>query len=180
MHPLLLTASTPAHALARLSAEEVAVTQLQGRCARRVCYAPKTTPAGERAYGHFAMDADALAAALGRQLAPAEPAAAPSADLTLHRWLRDHNDTDDTDEPTTALPPAWSGLDHLVEELLSAQHARVFCTCCNRNVPPRAIRLERSLRPAAGVQFRYLCAEGHVLLGLHAAHGIAAPLQRAA
>ena len=51
-------------------AEEVAVAQLRGRCAARVCYAPKSTSSGHRAYGHFSMDADALGDAVGRTLAP--------------------------------------------------------------------------------------------------------------
>ena len=180
MHPLLLTVSTPAHALARLSAAEVAATQLQGRCSERVCYAQTTTPAGERAYGHFSMEAEALADTVGRQLLPSDPSDEPSLDLTLHRWLLNHDHPGEPDEPATALSSAWTGLEHLVEEVFTADHARVFCTCCNRNVARPAVRLERSARHADAVSFRYFCPEGHLLLGLRTGHLIAAAESRAA
>lgn len=178
-----LTVSTLARSLAGLTPAEVAVTQLQGRCTARVCYAQKTTSTGERAYGHFSMDSAVLAEAVAQNLSPHafDVESEPSADLTLHRWLNDHESAEaETDESASALPPAWPGLEHLVEELMGESQTRVFCTCCNRNIAHRDLRLERSSRHSEGVRFRYLCAEGHVLLGLRAGHVISVAEQHAA
>jgi len=168
MNALHLTVAAPAQAFNRLTAEEIAAAQLQGRCTGRIRYAQTATPAGERAYGHFAMDADALADALGRQISPQEANAAHAVELTLHRWLRDHDHSDEADEPAATLPTALRGLEPIVEELFSENEARVFCTCCNRNLARRDVRLERTSRPAGAARYRYLCAEGHLLLELPA------------
>jgi hypothetical protein len=173
-------ASLPA--FGRTAGADTAVAQLQGRCSDRVCYAQTTTLSGERTYGHFSMETDALAAALGRQIPPTESESGDVAplDLTLHRWLRDHDRIGETDEPATTLPSTWSGLEHLVEEVFAENHARVFCACCNRNVARHAIRLERSSRQSDGVNFRYFCHAGHLLLGLRTGQVIAAAEARAA
>ena len=168
-----------------VKADNTAPAALQGRCSRRVSYAQTTTPTGERAYGHFSLTAADLAAAVGRQLPPDTLDESfhfhPSADLALHRWLRDHNDDDsDADEPASTLPAAWPGAAHFVEELFSEGQARVFCARCHHNLPHRAVRLERSVRHADGVHYRYLCAAGHLLLSLRTAPGIASAERHAA
>jgi hypothetical protein len=179
MHSHPLTVTTPRTALARLSATEVA-RQLQGRCSGRVCYTQTSTPTGERVYGHFSMEAEALADALGRQIFPRELTDAPTAELTLHRWLRDHDEAEESDDPPVRLSAAWPGLEHGVEELVSNQNSRAFCTCCNRNLAPREIRLERSTRQSDGVHYRYLCPGNHLLLEIAPAQIVAAVESRAA
>ncbi len=183
MHPHITTAPTPASALARLAPDELALTQLQGRATARVCYAPKTTPSGERAFGHFTLDASALAEAVGRTIAPHafDPDTAPSADLTLHRWLNDHDSADAApEEPPATLPPAWPGLAHVVETLLDSAHARIFCTCCNRNLAAPAVRRSPTPLRAAVVATRYLCPRGHLLLDTPATQILAASEAHAA
>jgi hypothetical protein len=183
MHPHTTTATTPASALAQRFPEELALTQLQGRATARVCYAPKTTPSGERAFGHFTLDATALAEAVGRTIAPHafDPDSAPSADLTLHRWLSDHDSADAApEEPPAALPPTWPGLAPIIEALLDSAHTRIFCTCCNRNLAAPAVRRTRAPRHATSVATRYLCPRGHLLLDTPATQILAASAAHAA
>lgn len=175
-----LTATTPAGASARLSTEGIPSLPPQGRCTARVRYAQGTTPDGERVYGHFAMTANALADALGHQLATAEGDAAQSSDLTLFHWLRDHDRTDEADEPVATLPPTWRGLEPTVEELFYTNEARAFCTGCNRNLARRDVRIERSPGRAGNAHYRYLCSEEHLLLELPVAHLQPVPESRAA
>ncbi len=187
MTMLTLTAPTRPSFLPGAKADDTVPAALQGRCSRRVSYAQTTTPTGERAYGHFSLTAADLAATVGRQLPPDTLDESfhfhPSTDLALHRWLRDHNDNDDdseADEPASVLPAAWPDAEHFVEELFSEGQARVFCACCNHNLPRRDVRLERSVRHADGVHYRYLCAAGHLLLSLRPAPGIATAERHAA
>lgn len=177
LHPLTVT---PASSFARPAATEAPVTQLQGRCTSRVCYAQKSTTSGDRVYGHFSMSTAALAESLDRQLPSLEFTDAPSADQSLHRWVRDHDRSDESDDAVTPLPASWSGLEHAVEELFSEKQTRVFCTCCNRNVAPRDVRLERASRRTEGISYRYFCPEEHLLLAVQTAQVIAATERHAA
>ena len=162
MNTLTLTDASPSHPLSAAAAEASPA---------RVTYAQRLTPAGERAFGHFSLPVDAVIAALGER---------PS-DEPLHQWLRDHDSAELDDETTaTALPNASVEAALVVEELFSAGRARAFCSCCNRNVPARDVRLVRTARHGEAVNYRYLCPADHLLLALATAQIVAVAESRAA
>lgn len=151
--------------------------RLQERCTRRVCYAQKSAPSGEKTSGHFSMDAVALADAVWRQIAQPEADEPHPSDLALHRWLADH---DGHDDQVTALPAEWRGIESAIEQLFAEGCARVFCTCCNRNFRRWEVRFERSPRLTAAVPHRYFCPDGHLLFGTTTGQPFAAAEKRAA
>ena len=168
----------PFNALASIWADGIQEpVRLQERCARRVCYAQKATPDGEKTSGHFSMDALALAEAVWQQISLPEADAAHPSDLALHRWLADH---DRHDDQVTTLPEEWRGIETVIEQLFATGLARVFCTCCNRNFQRHELHVERSsLLTGAGPR-RYFCPEGHLLLGTGASRALAVAERRAA
>ena len=137
----------------------------------RVTYAQRLTPAGERAFGHFYLPVGAVIAALVER----------PADEHLQLWLR-HHDSDESDHESTplALPPASAEAALVVEELFGAGQARAFCSCCNRNIAARDVRLVRSTRPGEAVHYRYLCPTDHLLLAVATAQIVAVAESRAA
>jgi hypothetical protein len=181
-HPL--TVSTLPEAPVSRTVEDVAVAQLQGRCTSKVYYAPKATSTGQRLYGYFSMDADALGDAVGETLVPnlhgAE--AEPVGLLTLHRWLRDHDPVSEPDESASVLPAMWSALEPVIETLVAGHRARVFCECCNRNVGTHDLRRECSVDAVDGGPHQFFCTAGHLLASLRSSPGVGAALveQRAA
>lgn len=141
------------------------VLRLPENCTGRLCYAQRTAPTGERSYGHFIVEARVLAHVIGQQIdSPLLDEPGPD-DVALHRWLLNPERVDDQPE---MLPPLPGEMDHLMGQLFSQGRVRAFCLCCNRNVSrhevrhagPSAFRVRRTTR--------YLCAAGHLLLGVEA------------
>jgi hypothetical protein len=171
------SANPPHSRVSDWTVETHAPVRLQERCARRVCYAQKTTPGGEKTSGHFSMDAAVLAGAVWEQIFRSEAGEPHPSDLALHRWLADH---DGHDDQVTSLPAEWHGIENAIEQLFANGYARMFCTCCNRNFPRPEVRLERSSLLTGAVPNRYFCPEGHLLFGTAISRPIAVVEKRAA
>ena len=169
------------HSLSTLAADWTAPSdepvRLPERCTRRVCYAQKTTPGGEKTSGHFSMEAHALADSVWQQLARPEADEPHPSDLALHRWLADH---DVHDDQVPALPEEWRGIEIAFGQLFAEGRARVFCTCCNHNFQRWEVRLGRSSLLAGGVPHRYFCPEGHLLFGTSASRSLVSAEKHAA
>jgi hypothetical protein len=153
-----------------------ATFRLPDRCGTRLCYAQRTAPTGERAFGHFIVETRVLAAVVREHIDAPVLADTQPADIALHRWLA--NPERDDDQPTL-LPAAAGDLEVTIEHLFAAGRARVFCSCCNRNVPRAQVACERPPQLTANHAARYFCPEGHLLLGVETGRLIA-PAQRLA
>ncbi len=137
----------------------------------RVSYAQRVTPAGERAFGYFSFALDVVVAALGER----------PVDERVHSWPRDHECREpDGENASPALPATSAEAALVVEELFNEGRARAFCTCCNRNVALREVRLVRTARHGEAVHHRYLCTADHLLLALATAPILAVAEHRAA
>ena len=137
----------------------------------RVTFAQRTTPTGERAFGHFSMPVQTVVAALKGQ----------ATDEAMLGWLRDFASPEpDRDESHSPLPAASVEAALVVEELLGEGCARAFCLGCNRNLTPRAVRLVRTARGHDAVNYRYMCSDDHLLLAVTTAQVVAVAESRAA
>lgn len=140
---------------------EVASARFPERCAERLCYAQRTSPGGERTFGHFIVEARVLAEAIWQQIdAPLLDETHP-ADVALHRWLR--NPEREDGEPTM-LPTSRREFQSTIEQLFIEGRARAFCACCNRNVARREVIVDRAGQLTPRGATRYFCADGHLLL----------------
>ena len=139
--------------------------RLPESCTGRLCYAQRTAPTGERAFGHFIVEAHVLADAVWRQIdSPLLDDTGPE-DVALHRWLRNPERVDDQPEMLPSQSGEW---DNLIGQLFSDGRARAFCVCCNRNIARHEVRQARPHANAVVRSTRYLCPEGHLLLGVAA------------
>jgi hypothetical protein len=131
--------------------------RLPDNCTGRLCYAQRTAPTGERAFGHFVVEARLLADVILQQIdSPLLDDPGPN-DLALHRWLRN---PERVDEQPETLPPLPGELEHTIGQLFKEGRARAFCACCNRNVSRHEVR-------QTGPQVfttRYVCPAGHLLM----------------
>ena len=135
--------------------------ELRGRCSNRVCYAPMTSATGERAYGYFVANSDALAEAVFNQVPIPERESQDSWEELFYRWLRDCNRHD---QELTMLSHEWQGVETAVEHAFLRGRAHVFCLGCNRIYwQPQVHHARQSLPGFRGTQ-RYECPHGHMLL----------------
>ncbi len=136
--------------------------RLPESCTGRLCYAQRIAPTGERAYGHFIVEAQVLADAVWQHIdSPLLDDTGPD-DVALHRWLRNPERVDDQPEMLPSLP---GELDTIIGQLFTEGRARAFCVCCNRNVAGHEVRRSRSHPLSSARQAtRYRCSEGHLLL----------------
>ena len=143
-----------------VAAEDIAspaTFRLPENCTGRLCYTQHTAPTGERAFGHFIVEAQVLAEVILHQIdSPLLDDPGPD-DIALHRWLRN---PERGDEQPEMLPPLPGELDHAIGQLFKEGRARAFCVCCNRNVARHEVR---QAGPHA-LPTRYLCPAGHLLL----------------
>ncbi len=161
MNASLASAGPAPASPSREIAPEGAVVRLPERCTEQVRYTQRTSASGERAFGHFIVEARVLADAVWQQIAAPLLEDTQPADIALHRWLR-HPERDDG-EPTS-LPPAGREFQSTIEQLFTEGRARAFCACCNRNIARHQVVRELPDPITAHGATRYFCAEGHLLL----------------